>query len=532
MAGVDGSVRFRISGFLTPHWRVLFNKLRSRWGLALLVCLGLEAFYVWVVSAGWITQWPNQGLYYSQLAEGFNAGHLFIPTRPLPQLIAQANPYDTANGALWVGGGDSSYYKGHFYLYFGPVPALLHLALSKILPKSLFNGDTDLTFVFCSVTMVAGVVLLDRIARRLLDKTPTWLLILGMLSFGLAFPTTVLLASGGTYQCAIAGGQAFLFLGIVAAFDAVFREPSRSIGFPLACAGAAWILALGCRVSLAAAVGPLVVATLWAIARRRGRSLWPGSGPVLSLGLPLLTGTGALLLYNYARFDHWLEFGQRLQLAWLPIRWSPDYVLTNLHAYFTRLPKLTCSFPYLDSTPAHGTGLFSRWIEDPPGYLLLEGTIGLFYLTPIVFASPAALLGLHQTQSSRAAYAWCLVMGLSLAVLAGMAPFGMYTTTYRYMADFTNGWILLGLLGIFYLGRRRLGVSARRGRFYRWLGTGLMTVTILAGLLLGHQGYGKHFAGRNPQLFAKLDRALSLCRANPNQARLDSAGLRASLRSR
>ena len=91
--------------------------------------------------------------------------------------------------------------------------------------------------------------------RRLFPALPAFLVVLAVAVFAFANPTPYNLARAGVYEAAIVGGHAFLIAGLVFAFDAMSalgRQRSR-----LALAGVCWALALGCRASIAPAVGLL-----------------------------------------------------------------------------------------------------------------------------------------------------------------------------------------------------------------------------------------------------------------------------------
>ena len=80
----------------------------------------------------------------------------------------------------------------------------------------------------------------------------------------------------------------------------------------------------------------------------------------------------------------------------------------------------------------------------------------------------------------------------------------------RYLGDATFGFLLLAVLGAFSLYER----ARERPVLRRSLVVGLClaaAATIAMGLLLGVQGYENHFKKHNPELYSKLDRALSLC---------------------
>src|SRR5262245_43206216 len=82
------------------------------------------AYYVFLASAGHMGgTWWRWSAFYDAQAEGFRAGHLYLPERPSPALKALANPLDPANMRFWRW--DYSYRDGHLYIYWGLVPAAL-----------------------------------------------------------------------------------------------------------------------------------------------------------------------------------------------------------------------------------------------------------------------------------------------------------------------------------------------------------------------------------------------------------------------
>jgi len=73
--------------------------------------------------APWAADRNNMWHHYEYLTEGFLAGHTYLPVEPAPELLRLSDPYDPAANAkyrLW----DASLYRGRYYLYFGPGPAV------------------------------------------------------------------------------------------------------------------------------------------------------------------------------------------------------------------------------------------------------------------------------------------------------------------------------------------------------------------------------------------------------------------------
>src|SRR6187455_485414 len=82
-------------------------------------------FYLWLVTLGLWTDFPPSTNYYDLQANAFLHGQLALEVEPDPALLALENPYEPADRenipVLW----DATLYQGKYYLYWGPVPAVL-----------------------------------------------------------------------------------------------------------------------------------------------------------------------------------------------------------------------------------------------------------------------------------------------------------------------------------------------------------------------------------------------------------------------
>ena len=487
--------------------------------------LVVELAYVFVVSAGHFSDWPQVIDYYDLLVEGFRAGQLHIPLEPNPELLAQVDPYDERH--LHLALGDASLHDGKYYLYWGPVPALLQAAAKELLGIRGLIGDQYLLFAFLSLSFVSMTLLLARMARDLFPRLPLAFLVLGVLGVGLANPALYVLAWARMYEDAIMGGQAFALLGLVFAAKAVYEtrwsRPRRGL---LLLIGGAWALSIGCRASLGPALAAATALTALATsAGNRGRlrrlvhdGVW--------ISLPIAAGVLGLLLYNKLRFDAWFDFGMEKQITIWPFRFAARYLLTNAASYFLRVPELSCEFPYVGAASfENGSSLLAGWLRDPSGYVMPEPLVGMWLAVPLVWPAPvavysalrgarAALFTSPEAQAPAAeqrnrTFVWLVVCAATLATLPVLGPWGLRLATMRYLGDVTNGWVLLGTLGWW-----RLCTSQTRlvRRLSGALGVVLVAATVVFGLLLGYQGYSvEFFKVHNPVLDAALKRALSLC---------------------
>ncbi|HZM27744.1 MAG TPA: hypothetical protein VFB89_10330, partial [Gemmatimonadales bacterium] len=128
--------------------------------------------YAWMASGGTFRFDSASTPYADMLADAFLAGQLNLLVEPSPALLALPDPYDAVmNKPFRLP--DASLFNGHYYLYFGPVPGLIHAAWKLLTGSRLEEG---------AMLMVAGVagcfwfLLVVRRLRRLTfpELSPAW----------------------------------------------------------------------------------------------------------------------------------------------------------------------------------------------------------------------------------------------------------------------------------------------------------------------------------------------------------------------
>lgn len=478
---------------------------------ALIAAAVLVELLSWfVASAGTFTRWHFYTGYLNDLAEGFRAGHLHLSIEPPADLVSRPNPFDPANAGLWYW--DASLYHGHYYLYWGPVPALLLAAVKTLFRISTPVGDEAVVFGLATLQFVAGTLFIERAGRRLFGRLPVALEVAAVLVLGLANPTLYNLARAAVYEAAIVGGQAFLLLGLVFAFDAIWASTVRRSS--LVAAGVSWVAAFGCRSSLAPAVALLVVATVVGAAggtserwRRRAAqtALW--------LGVPVAMGLFVTLGYNRLRFDAWLDFGRGYQLSWIKMGAAPRFLRANLYAYLGRPAVWSCRFPFAYAILDMGMRAFPPGTELPKDYFVYEQVAGLLPALPWSWFAPVALIAAARAVLRTrvvSPFSWA-VGATALAAAGALAPCLLLSTaTNRYLGDVVGTVVLLATLGA---GAAYAALRARRiGRRLVVAAALVLAIPSMGiGLALGIKGQYAHFEANNPPLYQKLVQRLSLC---------------------
>ena len=494
-----------------------FGTHRSRVSYGAWAAFGVIALsYVWFVSVGTWIRWPGTSAYHDLQAQAFLHGQIHLLVDPPDELLALPDPYDPAARSglayLW----DASLYQGRYYLYWGPVPALLLGPIRALADVRV--GDDVLVLVFSIGTLFWGTRLLTRLWRDRFPEVPGWAMVGSVLVVGWANPMPWLLNSPWIYESAIAGGQFFLVMGLAALYPVLQTGAARPAN--LIWAGISFALAVGTRFSLVAPVGVVTLIGMLRIclpplpASRRISS-------VVALLLPLMLGAGALAGYNVIRFGSAMESGHTYQLTSLdhtaagPASFSLWNAIPNLYNYLVNPVRRLSIFPYLKPRWG-GTYMSVLRLPVPEGYYSEQ-------ITGMLWAAPFALLSLTGVVSLCKRFVrpaegsprrmpviltadgptWVRAALLG-AALAGFAIVQLYVVgSMRYQADFIPAVMLAATIG-FWRGLENRRRTGRSGSTFVLAGLALMTWTAVVGLLLGITSYHARFEKLNPELFRWL----------------------------
>jgi hypothetical protein len=483
------------------------------WAAPVLALISL--LYVFLASAGWFRDLPTETDYYDRMAEGFRHGHLYILQQPPPALLAKGDPFSALNINLWLW--DASLYKGHYYMYWGPVPGLLILALKLLTGTHERISDQWPTALFTLGRLYAGAALILGLATRARMRPPAWVAALCIATFGLANPTPFVVARPHVYEASLAGGQCFLFCGLCCAFWGLEKRSWRRALFSLA--GLSWALALGCRATTFVAVPPLVLICAffawWDGERSLKTSLFD-----LALAVPVGIGTAAYGIYNHLRFDSPTEFGIHYQVTTQPFYGRPEYVIPNIFSYLFALPRWSCRFPFVNII---GDRPLSPMIHWPPGYLIFEPVAGILitaswsWLAVLCAWRVGVLLfaGARPTTPPSWRLSHHEVWGLlcSGAIVLSLIPvLELWEASMRYIGDAIGGIVLATTLGVFALVKHTQITHHRfSGLLARAIVLALGLQTCVIGALCAVASYDDPLRKYNPALLHRIDAAFSFC---------------------
>lgn len=472
--------------------------------------------YVWFISVGQWTKWPTITAYYDWLATAFTHGHTHIEIQPDPKLLALANPYDPRQRSGIPTPLDISFFNRKFYLYWGPVPALLLAIVRPFLQGEI--GDQYLVFGFITGIFIVQVLVLFELWNEAYRQLPVWVFLATIPVVGMILPYNWMLMTPRVYDAAIAGSQFFLITGFYMAL-LVMRSPSFQFG-KLTVIGSLLAFAIGSRLTQIVPAGFLAALTLWGLYHEKkiARSFKGLLQAALAVGAPI--GIGILLLgwYNWTRFGNPLETGFRYALAGPYLQsygsrfFSPAFAIQNLYNYFLNPFTTREIFPFIKLHLGHNTSILS-FISLPPIYNSDE-LAGLFYSAPFIIFSVIAITSTvkslpdknRKNREGDGFFSHWMLTSLTIIFIAAFAPLMIFFwATTRYIADFMPALATLSVVG-FWEGIKILEKRPAAKIFFGLLGVALAGITIIVSTLVAASSHMAHFRAINPALLERLIR--------------------------
>ena len=374
---------------------------------------------------------------------GFLSGHLWLDIPADPFLATLANPKDPAQRA-GHGLHDASYFKGHYYIYFGVTPVILLFAPIKLL-TGLEVDQAWAAVVFSWVGLAGAAGLLATVRRRHFPEVPFPVLALGVGALGVANTVPLLLRRASVWEVPIAAAFACLMLGYCFLYKALDgRRPAAW----LALGSVAFGLAVGARPTYLFACAALLV-PLWVLARQAGglAAAWSTASwrrDCLAALLPVAAIGAGLAAYNFERFASPVEFGQLYQMSGddnSKIKFFGwQFPLYGARLYWLARATWSPYFPFVSvaDIPPRPGGQFG--VEDPYGILPNIPFVFLALGTWSLIRRPR-----DATRGPLGAFCLCAAVATAATALF-ILPFGGVTN--RYLVDFAPGCVLLASIGL------------------------------------------------------------------------------------
>lgn len=373
---------------------------------------------------------------YAELAKSFAQGKLYLEEEPPQWLQDMSDPYDkgardeaqkeTGEPYLF----DVAYYDGHYYVYFGVVPALLFY-----LPFYVLTGQSFPTAIGVLVAVLAFVLgcsaLLDRFARYHFKRVSLGVYLLVQVPIVLCCGVLYLVKFPTFYSLPIACALALSVWGLYFWMRAR-GSARRCLNF--AAGSLCMALVAGCRPQFLL-LSLLALPLFWRTYIRDRRILTPaGMREMACLVAPYVIVAAGIMWYNYARFGSLTDFGANYNLTmndmtkrgWVAGRLAPAFF-----SYFLQPPNICGVFPFIQPADFATTYM---------GQTIKEATFGgVFACLPVLwvlfFAAP--IVRLRNTQRATRTISGVIITLLVSGVAIALVDAQMAGILQRYFADFS-----------------------------------------------------------------------------------------------
>ena len=460
------------------HGPTQMARKQLAYGSAILACVAAMTVQTWFASAGTWNTWSTYSYYYDELANAFLHGQTWLEIPVNPLLLELPNPYDPeARGDIKFLF-DATLYQGKYYLYWGPMPAVVLMAVKLIHPVAV--GDNLIVFTGVALTTIFQTLLLTLLWIKYFQRMPVWTLVMGILIAGFVVPFNWMNNRPEVYEAAIINAQAFLLGGIYFALLAV--RPRSISSRLLAVAAVLWACAVASRTIVVFEVIFASSLIFLLILGRPGSRTWK-SKLTLVLGLPLIICAASLGAYNFIRFGSPLDFGVDYQLALFDQKehkdefFSSRYILPNIEIYTLTPPERVSTFPYMRAKLGDEIVLDS----EEPDFYYKELVTGMVYVFPFVvfalvpiFRTIVKRIGRNLNDEEKMLQ-WTCVLLTGMALIAITYILTFFFATMRYYADLTPILSVLAVMG-FWFGYR--AVSSDWALRFAYSGVGILLASV------------------------------------------------------
>lgn len=376
---------------------------------------------------------------YSQTLDAWESGHPWInvPIDPnLETLGEQVYDRNVRDASGYLHAWDRAYYNGKFYSYFGIAPVLTFYYpvywITGSLP-TLYHS----CFFFSSLAIVFLCLAILAMVRHFAKKPNLLLLLLSLPAATALCGAYYCMQFPNIYNVVVASGLCFLFLALWLGFQACLTEKKASRLLLFALCGAACVLCVASRPSMA--LGALILAPVFlGVLLNKQQPLKYRLTQAASFLIPVVIGAVGLMYYNYIRFDSFTDFGASYQLTISNINANHlrlSVLPASFYHYFLQFPNIKNVFPFFTfSYHVLDNYQMYNYQEKCMGILMFPMILFGVLLLPKVLRSRRNVGGTATRLQTKAFLACCFL----LAVLIAWMDLSLGGVSIRYMMDFVS----------------------------------------------------------------------------------------------
>jgi hypothetical protein len=504
-----------------PFWKIIRSEAFKTAFLLMHLWTFIIVIYAGFITFGNFTTWNHTTHYYTQLADAFSKGNLYVDRQPDKALVDATDPYDVTkrphfNNEIW----DMSLYKGKLYLYWGPVPALLIAPIQLILDKKI--TDNFLVFFFSAGLLIFNSLIILKLWKLYFPAIPPRYVFICIPLIGLILPILWATNIPNVYEAAIGAGQFFLIGGIYFSLLAFDKHFSIDRGY-LFLAGLFWACSVGSRaINVFSVIFLAALIAFWIMKQLPRPISWKRYFHTTAFFfVPLIIGAILLGWYNWARFGSPFEFGLRYQITIYNLNeqanlvFQPGYFFPNLYAYLFHPFTVISKFPFIQPTIA--SNILQKLGVTAPQFYYAGRVTGLLFSAPflilgLVHFLPRKFLGKDELSTVEQSYNFMLVLLYgSFFIGFSILLFYFYGQT-RFLVDIISQITLVAILGYWQIISRTFRSNSMQLKLILVTTNLLLILAITTSVLLAFSSETSRFETLNPRFFEKIDQLLYIQR--------------------
>lgn len=399
---------------------------------------------------------------YIQQMDGWLKGQLNLDLPVDPKLSTLPNPYDISerSAAGVKAYYDRQFYDGKYYSYYGPAPIF-----TIYLPIYLITGmapSPSLAIYLAALIYIAAAFFLCHVSVKTLKLRPNVLIFFtGEVAVIMGSLTLFNIIGQKFYFIAMPMAMAFASCAIACLLLAYHRAGTKFSKVMLVLSGLCVVLTVLTRPQMLLMALAFMLPFMFlrlketCFTRNAGGSVLKREQwrafivEHLYLAVPVLIGAIGTMLYNYARFDHVLEFGQQYSICledsrYKLVRLSLTSLSHVLYFSFLQPYEYLKDFPYfLASSQIFSDYGNFHFFEITMGLLAIPLTYALVLIYPCLRPkSVAQNAELRLRPALLRTLGVCGILVIAFSFLIGYVEFHYAANAARYTSQLLYGWCL------------------------------------------------------------------------------------------
>jgi hypothetical protein len=413
-----------------------------------LFLISIFVIIITLISIGGIPIEKPLDIYSKDYVDAILKGQVSLLNSPPEKLKNLEDPYDyglrkSVLNSLW----DVAYYNGNYYIYFGILPALLIFVPFRLIGIYLSSGLVAVILIVLSI--IASQILLAEIINKWFKNIPFRYVMILQLFFLFNNRIIRLASRPSFYELIIASAYLLVMLGLQMIIKSDLLTDYKNVKWKQLFLGCLFLsLAVACR-PLALLVSLIILPDLIKLLIHSIKEIKVNKKIIINfilfVFLPYAIIGILLAIFNYVRFDNFLEFGDSYQLTVTNtqnMEFSFVKTMLALWNFLFDVPLINQQFPFVHPNTFRPFYQGIYYIESIGGGIF---TIGM--LPYIIFLLPIFFKDMKKTKKYMLRF---IINILLIALLMCLVFIYRYGVSGRYMVDMAWLFNLASILIVLY----------------------------------------------------------------------------------